>query len=233
VIRSAANATRTMFTTLYKFPVHEVRQFVNDLFTDLEAFIRRTEVDIYESTDQFFDALFPVVYRYTLNDPTAVGELSVDHRRCLKKVRHLVSPHPYGDMVQHLADELIGSFGVARVLLDAFDLAVETLNATEHFHFEHQCSRALTRLIHCAHCDGHVNVRPCADFCVNVMRGCLVHVVEIDMHWNLFVSAVQNVATSMRGAQDIQSVMASFQSVVSESVMNAVLTAPKYHSQVR
>jgi glypican 5 len=231
VLHTANNNTKSMLLTTYKIPTQDVHEFTDDLFADLASYLRHHEIDIDESAEDFFDSLFPAVYLYTLNDPTVTG-LTPAYRDCLMAVRKDLQTPPFGAGARRLATDLVKAFGIARALLDAFDLAVDVINATDHAHFEHQCSRALTRLMHCSRCDGHPEVRPCALFCQNVMRGCLVSVAELNPHWNLFVDAVERVATSMRGTHDIQSVMHAFHSRVSESIMHAMETVHKYRPQV-
>lgn len=187
--------------------------------------------DIRDSVTGFFDSLFSAVYIYTINESD--GNLVPDDQRaCLKSARKDLIPTPFSETIQRLTQDLIRSLGVARSLLDAFELAIEVINTTDHLHFEHQCSRELTHLLYCSYCDGHSDVRPCRNFCMNVAHGCLVQVVQLSPHWNLFVEAVGRLVLSMRGSFDLQDVMTLFHSRISDSIMMAIANTQKYHSQV-
>ena len=41
-----------------------------------------------------------------------------------------------------------------------------------------ECSRAVMKLVYCAHCLGVPGARPCPDYCRNVLKGCLANQAE-------------------------------------------------------
>ena len=67
-----------------------------------------------------------------------------------------------------------------------------------HFHCEHtsvcwqveataSCTKAVTKMLQCPLCHALDSIRPCNDYCMNVMRGCLVHHAGINDAWNTFI----------------------------------------------
>lgn len=47
--------------------------------------------------------------------------------------------------------------------------------------------QALLKMMYCPHCRGLVAVKPCYNYCFNVMRGCLANQGELDTEWNNFI----------------------------------------------
>lgn len=50
-----------------------------------------------------------------------------------------------------------------------------------------QCTHALLRMTYCSHCQGLVSVKPCYNYCSNIMRGCLANQGDLDFEWNNFI----------------------------------------------
>lgn len=49
------------------------------------------------------------------------------------------------------------------------------------------CIRALMKMLYCPYCRGLPSVRPCNNYCLNVMKGCLANQADLDTEWNLFI----------------------------------------------
>ena len=94
------------------------------------------------------------------------------------------------------------------------------------------CQDALTRLEFCGHCDGYTDVFPFKGFFFNVMRGCFAHLTEVNLHWNEFIDSLESLTVNMRGSFDIEEVLRSFHSKVSEAIMHAMETGVKFSRKV-
>jgi hypothetical protein len=232
LLEEAENRTGMLFDTeSYHIPVAERHGAIEGLFLDLAAYIRRRDVNVHDSVSQFFDELFPMVYHYILNDPSSLI-LTEEYKECLTEIRHLLSPHPFGEVPHQLAHQLSKSVGAARTFLEALSLGIEVINTTDHLPLEPQCQKALTRLRYCSHCQGHVDVRPCRNYCYNVLRGCLATVGEVDRHWDEFVDAVHALTVNMRGAYNIEYALREFPSRISEAIMHSLESTHKFYVQV-
>lgn len=235
------NATlSTLSSAGFKLPPEEVKATVDALFLDLGRFLllQRGEAirGILDVVTDFFDSLFPTVVVFAVNDSDG-SLVPPDQRACLRKARRDLSPPaPFAGAVARLSRDLDRSLGVVRVLLDAFDLAVDVVNATaaRAEGLDAGCRRAVTRLLYCSYCDGHaVEVRPCRGPCVDVARRCLAGVGDLlNVPWNLFVEAVEEVAMSMREAVDLRQVLRSLHVVVADGVLKTMETTQKFHAQV-
>lgn len=46
-----------------------------------------------------------------------------------------------------------------------------------------ECMRAMMRMTYCPHCRGMASARPCANYCSNVMKGCLANQADLNTEW--------------------------------------------------
>ena len=42
-------------------------------------------------------------------------------------------------------------------------------------------------MLYCSYCRGMPGLKPCHNYCHNVMRGCLANQADLDAEWNLFI----------------------------------------------
>ncbi|ELU17455.1 hypothetical protein CAPTEDRAFT_215229 [Capitella teleta] len=231
MISSAENATESVFRHSFDIPIRDSRSPIESLFLDLQAFLKHQDVDLHDSLLTFFDELFPVIYHYTLNDPTVV-DIDQDYADCLMEIRQDLNPQPFGDAPARLAHRFSKSFGAARAFLDAMTVGMEVVNTTEYLTVDNSCSRAVTRMTYCSQCHGLRGAFPCHNMCMNIMRGCLVHVVNLDSSWNAFVDGLSELTSGMKGVYDLEEALQGFADAVSDAIMYAMNTPRKYISQL-
>lgn len=46
-----------------------------------------------------------------------------------------------------------------------------------------ECMRAMMKMTYCPHCRGIASARPCANYCHNVMKGCLANQADLNTEW--------------------------------------------------
>ena len=67
-----------------------------------------------------------------------------------------------------------------------------------------QCTHALVKMMYCSHCQGLVTVKPCYNYCSNIMRGCLANQGDLDLEWNNFIGEQAiNVFVSLLGFPEL------------------------------
>lgn len=71
--------------------------------------------------------------------------------------------------------------GSVQVLMSAVTLLLLQVSSTP------ACIRALTKMIYCPFCQGMPAVKPCKNYCLNVMKGCLANQADLDPEWNLYI----------------------------------------------
>jgi len=49
------------------------------------------------------------------------------------------------------------------------------------------CAKGLMRMTYCAQCHNLPSLKPCSNFCLNVVKGCLAYQTELDQEWNHYI----------------------------------------------
>ncbi|KAG7222351.1 hypothetical protein INR49_016306 [Caranx melampygus] len=81
------------------------------------------------------------------------------------------------------------------------------------------CARALTKMLYCPYCRGLPGLKPCHNYCQNVMKGCLANQADLDPEWNLFIDAMLLVAARLEGPFNIEAVIEPIDIKISEAIM--------------
>ncbi|KAG2456751.1 GPC5 protein, partial [Polypterus senegalus] len=228
VIRQAENYTISLFRTTYRNMAAEASTAVKELFTDIGLFVLNSELSIEESVHRFFDALFPLVYNHLINP--GLTDIAVDYSECLRMARKDLSP--FGSIPKISVSQMVKSLVPSRIFLQALNLGIEVINTTDHLQYTKECHRALLKMQYCPHCQGLTQSKPCMGYCLNVIRGCLASMVEIDPHWREYIRSLEQLSNKMQETFDIEKVLLNFHSLVNEAVMLAQKNGPKLSVQV-
>lgn len=70
-------------------------------------------------------------------------------------------------------------------------------------------------------------------YCLNVMRGCLASMAEIDAHWREFVRSLEGLSVRMQGPQDLEQVLLGVHTLLHDAVGQAQKNGPRLSAQVR
>ncbi|KAM4789239.1 glypican-5 isoform 4-T4 [Cyanocitta cristata] len=228
LIRLAENYTSTLFCNAYRSMAAEATVPVQEFFTDVGLFLFGTDVSTEEFVNRFFDTLFPVVYNHVLNPgPT---DISLEYGECLRVARRDI--RPFGNVPEKAIGQMGRALLPSRTFLQALNLGIEVINTTDHLHFSKDCSRALLRMQYCPHCQGLTLSKPCMGYCLNIIRGCLADVAEVDLHWRGYVQSLEELSRAMSGAYSIEHVLLNFHSLVNDALVQARINGPELSEQV-
>ncbi|KAK7166769.1 hypothetical protein R3I93_006517 [Phoxinus phoxinus] len=228
LVRQAENHTHTVLLHTYRDLASPVAAPVGEFFTDVGLFVLGSELSLEEASQRFFDALFPLVYE-RLVEP-GLSRLSPAYAECVRAAcRDLV---PYGGAPGRLATHISRASLPGRVFLQALHLGIEVINTTDHIQLSRECRRGLLRMSYCPHCQGLTASKPCMGYCLNVVRGCLASLAEVDAHWREFVRSLETLSTRMHGAQDLEQVLLGVHGLVRDAVAHAQRNGPRLSAQV-
>ncbi|NXH01164.1 GPC5 protein, partial [Loxia leucoptera] len=228
LIRLAENYTSTLFCNAYRNMAAEAAVHVQEFFTDVGLFLFGTDASTEEFVNRFFDTLFPVVYNHVINPgPT---DISLEYAECLRAARRDL--RPFGNVPKKALGQMGRSLLPSRTFLQALNLGVEVINATDHLHFSRDCSRALLRMQYCPHCQGLMLSKPCMGYCLNIIQGCLAALAEFDLHWQRYIQALEELSGALSGAHGIEHVLLNFHSLVHDAVVQARINGPELSEQV-
>ncbi|TNM88207.1 hypothetical protein fugu_006428 [Takifugu bimaculatus] len=54
-----------------------------------------------------------------------------------------------------------------------------------------ECLKGLMKLVYCPYCRGIASVKPCSNYCSNVMKGCLANQADLDPEWQNLIGKIQ------------------------------------------
>ncbi|XP_067461868.1 glypican-5-like isoform X1 [Thunnus thynnus] len=198
---------------------------VNQLFSSLSLYLRGANVSVEATVHQFFNNLFPLVYTRLIN-PGIEGSVMVGNEMadCLRMIRQDVNP--FGPHAAIMAQELAGAMGAGRQLGLALEEGLEVMNATEHLSLSRECVKGLVKMVYCSHCRGLTLIKPCVGYCLNVMRGCLASVSELDQPWRRYTSLLEQLTHAMAGHHSLELALLGVRGHVDEALLYAQLHGP-------
>uniref|UniRef100_A0A673N9K5 Glypican-1 n=1 Tax=Sinocyclocheilus rhinocerous TaxID=307959 RepID=A0A673N9K5_9TELE len=82
-----------------------------------------------------------------------------------------------------------------------------------------ECNRAIMKLVYCPHCRGLGSIKPCVNYCKNVMKGCLANQADLDTEWQSFIETMLQVASSFGAEPSMDTVIYSIPVRISEAVL--------------
>ncbi|XP_029397721.1 glypican-5 isoform X3 [Mus pahari] len=228
LIRQAENYTSILFCNTYRNMALEAAASIQEFFTDVGLYLFGADVNPEEFVNRFFDSLFPLVYNHLIN-PGATDS-SLQYSECIRMARQDVSP--FGNIPKRVMGQIGRSLLPGRTFLQALNLGIEVINTTDHIHFSKECSRALLKMQYCPHCQSLMLSKPCMGYCLNVIRGCLAHMTELNPHWHAYIRSLEELSNAMHGTYDVEHVLLNFHLLVNDAVLQAHLNGQKLLDQV-
>ncbi|XP_052445485.1 glypican-5b isoform X2 [Carassius gibelio] len=221
------NHTYSLFDSTYGTISQDAKPLVSTLFSDLELYLRGdANTSVEHSVHSFYDKLFPLVYQHLVNPGLGsnVSIWSSEGSECLRATRHDVNP--FGPHPQELAQGLSRALVAGHALSRALAMGSEVLNATESVGMARQCGRALVRMLFCPHCRGLTLIRPCGGLCLNVMRGCLAGLAELDGPWRRYVALLEGLSGALSGGYEVELALLRIRERINDAILTAQLHGP-------
>lgn len=132
---------------------------------------------------------------------------------------HMKQLKPFGDVPEKLTGQIKRSFVATRTFEQALGSAADIAKNMVNVKPASECVAALTKMQQCGTCSGHAE-KPCSNYCVNVMKGCLNHYQELDMEWDNFVGSMERISERLLGPFNIVVVVEPINIKISEAIMN-------------
>ncbi|XP_026004741.1 glypican-5 isoform X1 [Astatotilapia calliptera] len=198
---------------------------VNQLFSSLSLYLRGGNVSVEGEVHHFFNNLFPLAYTRLIN-PGVEGSIMVGSKMgdCLRMIRPDINP--FGNHAVVMAQKLAGALGVGRQLGLALEEGLEVMNATEYARLSKECVKSLVKMMYCSHCRGLTLIKPCGGYCLNVMRGCLACVSELDQPWRRYTRLVEKLTHAMAEQHSLELAMLGVRGHVNDALLYTELHGP-------
>uniref|UniRef100_A0A8C9YD68 Glypican-1 n=1 Tax=Sander lucioperca TaxID=283035 RepID=A0A8C9YD68_SANLU len=157
-----------------------------DLYTDLRQYYRGSALNLDETLSEFWSRLLERTFK--ISAPSEVN-LSEDYLECVAKQQETL--RPFGDVPRDMKAKLIRAFVTARSFVQGLIVSGEVVRKVSQVHLSPECMKALMKLVYCPHCHGIASVKPCSNYCSNVMKGCLANQADLDPEWQNIIGEVQ------------------------------------------
>uniref|UniRef100_A0AAY5E9I4 Glypican 6a n=1 Tax=Electrophorus electricus TaxID=8005 RepID=A0AAY5E9I4_ELEEL len=213
LLDNSEKSLNDMFVRTYgKLYTHNSEIF-EDLFSELKRYYTGGNVNLEEMLNDFWSRLLERVFQL-LNSQYTFGD---DYLECISKYADQLKP--FGDAPHKLKAQVTRAFVAARTFVQGLMVGREVANRVSKVNISPACSKALTRLMYCPYCAGLPELRPCGNYCRNVLKGCLANQADLDPEWNLFIDAMLLVADRLEGPFNIEAVMEPLDVKISEAIM--------------
>ncbi|XP_034738768.1 glypican-4 isoform X1 [Etheostoma cragini] len=218
------------------------RELLKNAEVSLHNMFVRTYGMMYVQNSELFKNFFEALTRYYVSGSAAVNldsmlsdfwadllermfrlvnvqyEFNDAYMECVSQ--HTEQLQPFGDVPRKLRIQLTRAFVAARTFVRGLTLMPEVVNKVSMVSASPSCVRASMKMLYCPYCSGQVALKPCQNYCLNVLRGCLANQADLDAEWNNFLDAMLSLAERLEGPFNFESVMDPIDVKISEAIMN-------------
>uniref|UniRef100_A0AAY5ELF5 Glypican 5a n=1 Tax=Electrophorus electricus TaxID=8005 RepID=A0AAY5ELF5_ELEEL len=232
LVHQVQNHTLSLLQSAYGDLAERMLPPVSELFADVELFVLGAELSPEEAVQRFFHSLFPLVFQQ-LVEP-GLAPLDPAYAECARTAAMgRRGPGAFGPAPGLLAARVGGASLPARLFLQALHLGVEVVNTTARPNLARECRRALLRMAYCPRCQALPARPPCMGYCLNVLRGCLASLAEVDAPWREFVRSLEELGSPPRAGLDLGQALGDTTALVRDAVAHVRASAPWLSAQVR
>ncbi|XP_037542922.1 glypican-6b [Nematolebias whitei] len=214
LLENTERSLNEMFVRTYGKPYMQNAEVFENLFAELKRYYTGGNVNLEEMLNDFWSRLLERMFTL-LNSQYVITE---DYLECISKYTDQLKP--FGDVPRKLKAQVTRAFIAARTFVQGLSVGREVAQRVSKVSSTPACIKALTKMLYCPFCQGMLEVKPCKNYCLNVMKGCLANQADLDPEWNQYIDAMLLVAQRLEGPFNIESVMDPIDVKISEAIMN-------------
>ncbi|KAM9386285.1 glypican-1 [Pholidichthys leucotaenia] len=217
----------TYFTELHSSSEHALQEALSplgplysqntrlygDLYTDLRQYYRGSALNLDENLSEFWSRLLERTFKTSA--PMDVN-LSEDYLECVAKQQETL--RPFGDVPRDMKAKVIRAFVKARSFVQGLLVSADVVKKVSQVSLSPECTKALMKLVYCPHCRSLASVKPCSNYCANVMKGCLANQADLDPEWQNLIDTMIQVASSFSTEPSLDVVLSSIPARIYEAV---------------
>lgn len=213
LVNNAEKSLNDMFVHTYGMVYKKNADVFQDLFKELKKYYMAGNLNLEDMLNDFWARLLERMFRL-INPQYHFTEEYLD---CISKYTEQLKP--FGDVPRKLKLQVTRAFIAARTFAQGLRVAREVVGKVSTVNPTTECADALLKMTYCPHCRGIFSFKPCNNYCLNVMKGCLANLADLDIEWNNFIDAMLMVAERLEGPFNIESVMDPIDVKISEAIM--------------
>ncbi|RWS10039.1 glypican-6-like protein [Dinothrombium tinctorium] len=202
------------FRKTYGLHYEQNANLFSRLYAELKRYLNTGSVNL----DATFNTFFHKLYRKMFQVINIQYSFDEKYLHCIDRLMDVIKP--FGDMPNKLTTEMKLAFFATRTFSQSLSIGRSIVENIAEIGPSAECSRSIMQMTYCAHCQGLANLKPCANYCLNVMRKCLLNHRELDSEWNDYVEAILLLTNRLETSFNIESVVNPLAIRISEAIMD-------------
>ncbi|XP_043557728.1 glypican-1-like [Chiloscyllium plagiosum] len=238
MVRNASNAVQMMLTTqhnsfdsyfqelldqseknlhrklthMYGLLCAENSKIFKDLFSELRHYYKGANINLEEVLNEFWSRLMECQFKH--QNPHY--QISDEYLECM--VKHAEPLRPFGEVPRFFKMRLTRVFIAARSFVRSLSLGTDVVKKVSQVPPSPECARAMMRLMYCPHCRSMASVKPCNNYCLNILKGCLANHADLDSEWRNLVDSMVQVADRFNGPSNMESLVDTIYMKIAEAI---------------
>ncbi|KAL2089320.1 hypothetical protein ACEWY4_014008 [Coilia grayii] len=192
---------------------------LREFYTELRRFYRGSPLSLEEVLERLWSSLLERQLKATANVTVATTTpttSSDDFLDCSLKEAELMQLQ--GHAPHNLHAPLLRTLLSARAFAQALTTAGEVVRKVSQVPLSDVCVDAVMKMMYCGQCHGVGSLKPCGNYCSNVMRGCLANQADLQPEWKTLIATLVQVASSFGGRPSLDEVLFSIPVRISEAL---------------
>nr|XP_046264072.1 glypican-1-like [Scatophagus argus] len=226
LLNRSAISLQDTFSSTWGSLYSQNSQVFTDLYTDLRHYYRGSNVNLEEVLNEFWARLLEKLF-YQANKQYFIGE---DYLECVSK--QIETLRPFGDTPRQIKVTVTRKFVAARSFVQGLVVSGDVVRKVSQVQLSQECTRAMMRMTYCPHCRGMASARPCANYCSNVMKGCLANQADLNTEWRHLAETMVQVADRFDSPSGVDSVLLSLPNRISEAMLTMVENIESINSKL-
>lgn len=214
LLENTEQSLNEMFIRTYGKPYMQNAEVFQGLFAELKRYYTGGNVNLEEMLNDFWTHLLERMFRL-LNSQYVITE---DYLECISK--YMEQLKPFEDVPKKLKAQVTRAFVAARTFVQGLVVGREVANRVSKVSMSSACIDGFTKMLFCSYCNGLFTLKPCKNYCLNVMKGCLANQADLDPEWSKYIDAMLLLTERLEGPFSIESVMEPIDVKISEAIMN-------------
>lgn len=214
LIDKASRDLHDMFLKTYGVLYQQNSKIFSELFRNLKRYYQGSDLNLEDVLESFFATLMQQMFKL-LN-----ANYAFDNRYLQCVTENMDELKPFGDVPKKLSTQVKRAFIATRTFHQGLAIGKEVINAVSKMDVSQACLRAVTKMSWCPYCRGFTHLKPCSNYCLNVMKGCLAYHYELNEAWNTYIDSLSKVAERLEGPFNIESVVDPIDVKISDAIMN-------------
>ncbi|XP_016097526.1 glypican-6-like [Sinocyclocheilus grahami] len=181
LLENTERSLNEMFLRTYGKPYLQNAEVFQGLFTELKRYYTGGNVNLEEMLNDFWMRLLERMFQL-LNSQYLITE---DYLECIGK--YMEQLKPFGDVPKKLKSQVTRAFIAARTFVQGLMVGREVANRVSKVTMSSACISGFTKMLYCSYCQGLFTLKPCNNYCLNVMKGCLANQADLDPEWSKYI----------------------------------------------